>query len=160
MARRFRIIIALLFDIGKRRTLEPMSPRQPCPEPSFDVAAIARFSWRAVVDGNIVILARAPDHCASELLCIVAVDYAHFSPARPLSLHTHGREPILLWQYSMRNCEAGCEGAWLLEIDGEAEHHATAHIDNDGQRRALDRPPMLLIDHNYVHGRMVDLGDS
>src|SRR4029077_13076366 len=94
------------------------------------------------------------DHCASELLCIVAVDYAHFSPARPLGLHTHGREPILLWQYSMRNCEAGCEGAWLLEIDGEAEHHATAHIDNDGQRRALDRPPMLLIDHNYVHGRM------
>ena len=48
----------------------------------------------------------------------------------------------------------------FLQIDSEAEHHATIHIDDHGQRRSLDRLPMLLIDHNHVHGRMVNLGDG
>jgi hypothetical protein len=48
---------------------------------SLDMAPISRFSRWAVLDGDIVILARAANHCASELFRIVAVDFAHFSPA-------------------------------------------------------------------------------
>jgi hypothetical protein len=113
-----------------------------------------------VLDGDIVILARPTNHGAAKLLRIVAVDGVHFSPARPLGLHTNTREPILLWQYRMRHCDSGCEGARLFQVDGEAEQHATEHIDDHGQQRSLDRLTMLLIDHDYVQGRMVDLGDS
>src|SRR5262249_25155869 len=92
----FRIIIALLFNIGKCRTFEPASPSYPSPEAAFDVAAVSRFSRRSVFDGDIVILARATNHCASKLLCVVAVDRAHLSPAGPLGLHADAGEPVLL----------------------------------------------------------------
>jgi hypothetical protein len=45
-----------------------------------------------------------------------------------------------------------CEGAGLFEIDGEPEHHATVHVDDDGQRWPLDRLAVLFIDHVDVHG--------
>ena len=56
----------------------------------------------------------------------------------------------------MRNCEAGREGARLLQIDGETEHHATIYVDDHGQQRSLDRLAVLLINYDYVHGRMAD----
>ena len=124
------------------------------------MTAVSRFSRWAVFDGDIVILARAADHCASKLLGVVAVDCAHLPPAGPLGLHTDSGEPVLLGQDRMCNGEPSCEGAGLFQIDGEAEHHAAVHVDDDGQRRPLDRLPVLLIDHNDVHGRVVDLGDG
>ena len=124
------------------------------------MTAVPRFSRRSVLDGDSVILARPTDHCASELLGIVAVNWVHFSPAGPFGLHTDAGKPILLWQYRMRNCETGREGAWLLQIDRETKHHATVYVDHNCQRRSLDRLPVLLIDHDDVHGRMVNLGDG
>jgi hypothetical protein len=60
----------------------------------------------------------------------------------------------------MRNREAGSKGAWFFQIDSEAEHHATVHMDDHSQRWSLDWLTVLLIDHNYVHRRMVDLCDG
>lgn len=59
----------------------------------------------------------------------------------------------------MRDREPGREGAGLFQIEGETEHHATVHIDDDGQRRSLDRLPVLFVNHNDIHGSMVNLGD-
>jgi hypothetical protein len=61
---------------------------------------------------------------------------------------------------ALRDREPRRESARLLEIDGESKHHATVHIDDDGQRWSLDRLAVLLIDHDDVHGCMVDLGDG
>ena len=57
---------------------------------TLDMASIPRLSRWAVVDSNIVILARTTDYCATKLLRIVAVDFAHFpqqghSACRPTS---------------------------------------------------------------------------
>jgi len=88
------------------------------------------------------------------------VDFAHFPPARPLGLHTDAGEPILFGQYRMRDRETRRESARLLKIDSEAEHHAAVHIDDHGQRRSLDRLAVFLINHNDIHGRVVDLNDG
>ncbi|HWF48170.1 MAG TPA: hypothetical protein VG168_14270, partial [Bryobacteraceae bacterium] len=80
------------------------------------MAPISRFSRWAVLDGDTVILARAANHCASELFRIVAVDFAHFSPARPFGLHTDAGEPIFFRQYGVRDCEARSKSAGLLQI--------------------------------------------
>jgi hypothetical protein len=61
------------------------------------MTAIARFSRRAVLDGDVVILARATDYGAPKFLRVIAVDYAHLPPARPLGLHIDAGEPILFW---------------------------------------------------------------
>src|SRR5215471_7036498 len=121
--------------------------------------AIARFSRWAMLDSNIVLLARTTDDGAAKLLGIVAVDRAHFSPARPFGLHADAGEPVLLWQDCMCNCESGCEGTRLLQVDSKANYHATEHVDHHGQRQPLDGLPMLLIDHDDVHGGVVDLGN-
>jgi hypothetical protein len=124
------------------------------------MAPITRFSWWAVGDGDVVIAARTTDHRSTEFLRVIAMDFMHLAPARPLGLDPDLREPRFFWQYGMRDGEAGGESAGFLQIDGETEHHATIHINDHGQRWPLDRLPMLLIDHNDVHGRMVNLGDS
>src|ERR1700737_299030 len=48
---------------------------------------------------------------------------------------------------------------WRIEWIGgvgyntsEPEHHATVHVDDDGQRWPLDRLAVLFIDHDDVHG--------
>src|SRR5215471_7360692 len=122
------------------------------------MAPISWLSWWAVFNGDAVILARAADHRASELFRIVAVDFTHFSPAGPFGLHADGSKPIFFRQYGVRDRESRRESAWLLEVDGESKHNSTVHIDDDGQRRSLDRLAVLLINHNDVHRRMVDLG--
>jgi len=124
------------------------------------MTAVSRFSRWAVLYLDIVILAGAAYHGASKLLGVVAVDCAHLPPARPLGLNTDSGEPVLLGQDRMCDGEPGCKGAGLFQIDGEAEYHAAAHVDDYGQRRSLDRLPVLLIDDNDVHGRVVDLGDG
>src|ERR1700758_5032484 len=122
------------------------------------MASIPRLSRWAVVDSNIVILARTTDYCAPKLLRIVAVDFAHFSPARPLGLHADFGEPLLFGQYCMRNREPCCEGARLLQVDSKAEHHAAKDIDDHSQKRSLDRLSVLLIDNDDIDGRMINLG--
>ncbi len=42
------------------------------------MASVLRFSRQSVFDGDIVILARAADDCASEIFGIVAVNCVHF----------------------------------------------------------------------------------
>src|ERR1051325_6580840 len=121
------------------------------------MAPIARLSRRAMLDSDIVILASTTDYRAAKFLRVVAVDGVHLTPAGPLGLHTDSSEPILLWQYRMRNRHSGGEGAWFLQIDGKAEDHAAVYIDHHGQCGPLDRLPVLLIDDDDVHGRMVDL---
>src|ERR1700674_5708154 len=81
-----------LFGAAPQRREEPA---QRTSNPAFDMTAIARFSRRAGVGGDIVILASPADHCASKLLGVVAMDCAHLPPARPLSLHSHVGEPML-----------------------------------------------------------------
>src|SRR5208283_4684019 len=115
----FRIILAFFFNIGKRRAFEPASPGQPSPESSFDMAPVPRFSWWAVGDGEIVIAARTTDHCSTEVLRVVAMDFMHLPPARPLGLKTDIRDPMFFWQHCMRDCEACCESARFLQIDSE-----------------------------------------
>src|SRR5215471_589773 len=124
------------------------------------MAPVPRFSRWAVLYDDIVVLARAADHCAAKFLGVVTVDHAHFPPARPFGLHTDGSEPIFFGQHRVRNRDSRSEGAWLLQIDREAEHHTTAYIDDHGEEGALDRLTVLLIDHNHVHGRMVNLRDG
>src|SRR5271165_6741916 len=101
-------------------------------------------TWQCYLRMGFASGTRAADHCASKLLGVVAVDCAHLPPAGPLGLHTDSGEPVLLGQDRMCNGEPSCEGAGLFQIDGEAEHHAAVHIDDDGQRRPLDRLPVLL----------------
>src|SRR5690348_429717 len=103
------------------------------------MAPVPRLSRWAVLDGDRVILAGPTDHCATELLRIVAMDCAHFPPTRPFSLHAHADKPILLGQYCVCDREPSCESARLLEIDGESEHHPAVHIDDNTQRWSLDR---------------------
>src|SRR5215831_17726080 len=124
------------------------------------MAPVPRFSRWAVLYDDIVVLARAADHCAAKFLGVVTVDHAHFPPARPFGLHTDGSEPIFFGQHRVRNRDSRSEGAWLLQLDREAEHHTTAYIDDHGEEGALDRLTVLLIDHNHVHGRMVNLRDG
>jgi hypothetical protein len=83
-----------------------------------------------------------------------------FPQQRPLSLHADAGEPSLLGQYRMRNCKPSRKGARLLQIDSEPEHHTAVNIDDDGQPRSLDWLTMLFVDHDNVHGSMVDLGDG
>src|SRR5215470_11994556 len=121
------------------------------------MTAIARLSRRPLLDSDIVILARTTDYGAAKFLRVVAVDCAHLAPARPLGLHTDASEPILLWQYCVSNRHSGREGAGLLQIDGKAEEHAAVYINHHGQRGPLDWLPVFFIDHDDVHGRVVDL---
>src|SRR5215469_1611393 len=112
-----------------------------------------RLSGRAMVDGNIVVLASTANHGSTKFLRVVAMDFAHLSPAWPVGLDTNLRKPWLLGQDRMRDCEAGGKSAWLFQIDCKTENHATVHIDDDGQSRSLYGLPVLLVDHDHVHGR-------
>ena len=60
----------------------------------------------------------------------------------------------------MGNRHSDREGARLLQIDGKAEDHAAVYIDHHRQGRSLNRLTVFLIDHDDIHGRVIDLGDG
>jgi hypothetical protein len=118
-----------------------------------------RLRHRPVFERDAVLLARPAQHLAVEFLGVVEMNSGRKSPARPLPADPQLCKPSFFGQRGVSDAQPRCDRSGRIERDVKAGHHAAVHVDRQREPRPADRQALLIVDHDDIEFRVIDLDE-
>ena len=153
----FSTIVAFCSDVRKRRTWQEVYRSHHRSDESFNVPAEVRFTSWTVLYPHPIFLSSSAQSLGIELWGIVKMQHIRDASHRPGYFKLAIREPVFLWQDRMGQHHG--DGGKRRSVEGniESQHCTTGNIQCQSQPGPPDRLAIVLIDHNDIRRRVVDL---
>ena len=154
-----RVIVAAMLDIAERRSRQEMNRAHHRADQALDMAAIVRRGDGPVDKGNPIFLSAPPQSMREKILAVVDVNRVGKSGRRPIRVDVADREPSLLRQRQMLDCQRDGYSRGGLEGEMKSGDHAARDVDRQRQPWPLDGRAIDGIHDDQIHHRMIDLHD-